>query len=196
MADTTSGTIASTVASLPSSAAARFGPNVAARFKRGDQWVQLSYAEFVEAVDEIALGLVDLGIERGDRVCLLAETRVEWSLASFGISAAGAVAVPVYPTNSPSECEWVAGNSGARAIFCENRGQLAKLEEVRGGLPDLAHVIGIEDDAGEITLEQLRSAAGPTTAPSSPPARSRSAPRTPTRSSTRRARPARPRESC
>jgi long-chain acyl-CoA synthetase len=152
----TSGTIASTVASLPSSAAARFGPNVAARFKRGDQWVQLTYAEFVEAIDEIALGLIDLGIERGDRVCLLAETRVEWSLASFGISAAGAVAVPVYPTNSPSECEWVAGNSGARAIFCENQGQLAKLEEVRGALPDLAHVIGIEDDAGEITLEQLR----------------------------------------
>jgi long-chain acyl-CoA synthetase len=156
MADTTSGTIASTVASLPSSAAARFGPNVAAGFKRGDQWVQLTYAEFVEAVDEIALGLVDLGIERGDRVCLLAETRVEWSLASFAISAAGAVAVPVYPTNSPSECEWVAGNSGARAIFCENRGQLAKIEEVRGALPDLAHVIGFEDDAGEITLEQLR----------------------------------------
>ncbi len=156
MADTTSGTIASTVASLPSSAAARFGPNVAARFKRGDQWVQLTYAEFVEAIDEIALGLIDLGIERGDRVCLLAETRVEWSLASFGISAAGAVAVPVYPTNSPSECEWVAGNSGARAIFCENQGQLAKLDEVRGALPDLAHVIGIEDDAGEITLEQLR----------------------------------------
>jgi long-chain acyl-CoA synthetase len=118
--------------------------------------VQLTYAEFVEAIDEIALGLIDLGIERGDRVCLLAETRVEWSLASFGISAAGAVAVPVYPTNSPSECEWVAGNSGARAIFCENQGQLAKLEEVRGALPDLAHVIGIEDDAGEITLEQLR----------------------------------------
>ncbi len=156
MADTTSGTIASTVASLPSSAAARFGANVAARFKRGDQWVQLTYSEFVEAIDEIALGLVDLGIERGDRVCLLAETRVEWSLASFGISAAGAVAVPVYPTNSPSECEWVAGNSGARAIFCENPGQLAKIEEVRGALPELAYVIGIEDDAGEITLEQLR----------------------------------------
>src|SRR5262249_51466568 len=127
MADTTSGTIASTVASLPSSAAARFGPNVAARFKQGEQWDELTYAEFVTAIDEIALGLIDLGIAVGDRVCLLANTRAEWSTASFGISAAGAIAVPVYPSNAPSECEWVAGNSGARAIFCEDQRQAAKI---------------------------------------------------------------------
>ena len=156
MADTTSGTIASTVASLPGSAAARFGADVAARFKRGDQWSELSYAEFVEAIEEIALGLIDLGIQVGDRVCLLANTRVEWSLAHFGVSAAGAIAVPVYPTNAPSECEWVAGNSGARAIFCEDEGQVAKLEQVRGALPELGHVIGIEPGTGEHSLDDLR----------------------------------------
>ena len=156
MADTTSGTIASTVASLPSSAAARFRSNVAARFKQGDQWGELTYGEFVEAIEEIALGLIDLGIQVGDRVCLLANTRVEWSMANFGISAAGAIAVPVYPTNAPSECEWVAGNSGARAIFCEDEGQVAKIEQVRGALPELAHVIGIEPGAGALSLDDLR----------------------------------------
>jgi long-chain acyl-CoA synthetase len=156
MADTTSGTIAATVASLPASAAERFGPNVAARYKHGDQWREMTYAEFGPAVEEIALGLSDLGIELGDRVCVLAETRLEWSLASFGISAAGAVAVPVYPTNSPSECKWVAGDSGARAIFCENEGQLAKIDEVRGDLPELAHVIGIDRGGGQPTLDELR----------------------------------------
>jgi long-chain acyl-CoA synthetase len=156
MADATSGTIASTVASLPSSAAERFGANVAARCKRGDRWDELTYAEFVNAIEEIALGLMDLGIEAGDRVCLLAETRVEWSLASFGISAAGAIAVPVYATNAPSECEWVAGNSGARAIFCENQRQLAKIDEVRGALPELAHVIAIDPSSGEMTLDEMR----------------------------------------
>ncbi len=150
------GTIAATVASLPGSAAARFGANVAARYKVEGQWREMTYAEFGCAIEEVALGLVDLGIEPGDRVCVLAETRLEWSLASFGISAAGAVAVPVYPTNALSECKWVAGNSGARAIFCENEGQRAKIEEVRGDLPDLAHVIGIDRDGGELTLERLR----------------------------------------
>ena len=157
MADTTPTTIASTVASLPGSAAERFGSQTAARFKKDGEWREMSYAEMGEAIDEIALGLVDLGIEVGDRVCILAETRLEWTLASLGASAAGAVAVPVYPTNAPSECKWVAGNSGARAIFCENEGQLAKIEEVRDELPDLEHVIGIDEGGGERSLDELRA---------------------------------------
>ena len=157
MADTTPTTIASTVASLPGSAAERFGSQTAARFKKDGEWREMSYAEMGEAIDEIALGLVDLGIEVGDRVCILAETRLEWTLASLGASAAGAVAVPVYPTNAPSECKWVAGNSGARAIFCENEGQLAKIEEVRDELPDLEHVIGIDEGGGELSLDELRA---------------------------------------
>ena len=157
MADTTPTTIASTVASLPGSAAERFGSQTAARFKKDGEWREMSYAEMGEAIDEIALGLADLGIEAGDRVCILAETRLEWTLASLGASAAGAVAVPVYPTNAPSECKWVAGNSGARAIFCENEGQLAKIEEVRDELPDLEHVIGIDEGGGELSLDELRA---------------------------------------
>jgi long-chain acyl-CoA synthetase len=145
------------VASLPGSAAQRFGSHTAARFKKDGEWRELSYAEMGEAIDEIALGLVDLGIEVGDRVCILAETRLEWTLASLGVSAAGAVAVPVYPTNAPSECKWVAGNSGARAIFCENDGQRAKIEDVRDGLPDLEHVIGIDEGGGELSLDELRA---------------------------------------
>jgi long-chain acyl-CoA synthetase len=157
MADSTPTTIASTVASLPGSAAERFGSHTAARFKRDGEWSEMTYAEMGEAVDEIALGLVDLGIEVGDRVCVLAETRLEWTLASLGISAAGAVVVPVYPTNSPSECKWVAGNSGACAIVCENDGQRQKIEQVRDELPELEHVIGVDEGGGELTLDELRA---------------------------------------
>jgi long-chain acyl-CoA synthetase len=157
MADTTPTTIASTVASLPGSAAERFGSHTAGRFKKDGEWRELSYADMGEAIDEIALGLVDLGIEAGDRVCVLAETRLEWTLSSLGVSAAGAVVVPVYPTNAPSECKWLAGNSGASAIICENEGQRAKIEEVRADLPDLEHVIGIDEGGGELSLDELRA---------------------------------------
>ena len=159
MTDTTSSPklIASTVAALPGSAAERFEARVAARYKVGDEWRELSYGEVGRQIDEIALGLIELGIEPGDRICLLADTRLEWMLASYAISAAGAVVVPVYPTNSPLECRWVAGDSGARAIVCENGLQRAKIEQVRDELPELAHVIGIEPGGGETTLEELRS---------------------------------------
>jgi long-chain acyl-CoA synthetase len=149
--------IADTVASLPGNAAERFADNVAARYRKDGQWEEVSYADAGKAIEEIALGLVELGIAPGDRVCVLANTRLEWTLVSYGISAAGAVIVPIYPTNSPKECQWVAGNSGARAVICEDEGQRQKIEQVRGELPDLEHVIGIEPDGGEITLDELRS---------------------------------------
>jgi long-chain acyl-CoA synthetase len=156
MTDTTSTPIAQTVASLPGSAAERFASNVAARFREGGEWKEMTYAEAGNAIDELALGLVDLGFEPGDRVCVLANTRLEWTLASYAISAAGAVIVPVYPTNSPTECKWVAGNSGAKAIIVEDEGQRQKIDQIRDELPDLEHVIGIEPGAGEMTLDELR----------------------------------------
>src|SRR5689334_18993555 len=97
MTDTTPArVIASTVSTLPASAAERFGDRPAVRYKEGEEWRELSYTEAGKAIEEIALGLVSLGIEVGDRVCVLANTRLDWTLASFGISAAGAVVVPIY----------------------------------------------------------------------------------------------------
>ncbi len=159
MTDTTDAPrlVAGTVAVLPGSAAERFADRVAARYRSRGEWTELTYGEQGTAVNEIALGLVELGIEPGDRVCVLADTRVEWTLASYGISAAGAVVVPIYPTNSPHECEWVAGNSQARAVICENDGQTAKIEQIRSALPALEHVIGIEPGIGDMSLADLRA---------------------------------------
>ncbi|HTU28785.1 MAG TPA: long-chain fatty acid--CoA ligase, partial [Solirubrobacteraceae bacterium] len=102
---------------------------------------------------------IALGVQAGDRVGILADTRREWTLSSFAIGAAGGVIVPVYPTNSPRECQWVLGDSGARAVICENPAQAAKLASVRSQLPELGHVIIIDGDAGEdaeLTLDGLR----------------------------------------
>jgi long-chain acyl-CoA synthetase len=152
--------IAPTVAELPRSAAERFPTNPAARFKREDAWQELTYAEVGEAIEELALGLCSLGIEVGDRVCVLADTRVEWIIASYAISVAGGVVVPIYPTNSPGECKWVIGNSEARAVICEDRAQREKIDRIRDELPSLEHVITIDAEGGRITrgmsLEDLR----------------------------------------
>ncbi len=99
--------------------------------------------------EEIALGLVDLGVEPGDRVCILAGTRPEWSYVDMAITATGAVVVPIYPTNSPEECHWVISDSGACAIVCENAEQLAKVAAVREQLPELRTVIVIDPPPAE-----------------------------------------------
>jgi long-chain acyl-CoA synthetase len=148
---------ATTVAALPSSAAQRFGDHLAARHRVDGEWRELTYNEVVDAIGEVALGLADLGIEPGDRVGILADTRLEWTLASYGISAAGGVVVPVYPTNSPRECAWVLGNSGAKAVVCEDDGQLAKIAEVRDEMPELGVVVSIDGGGGDLSLDELRS---------------------------------------
>jgi long-chain acyl-CoA synthetase len=148
--------IAPTVSALPRSAGERFAANLASRHKEGDGWVETTYAETCAAIDEIGLGLVALGVQAGDRVAVLANTRVEWTLSSYAISAIGAIVVPIYPTNSPRECAWVLGDSGARAVVCEDEAQAAKIEEVRPELTALEHVIGIAS-GGDLSLDDLRS---------------------------------------
>jgi long-chain acyl-CoA synthetase len=152
--------IAATVTALPRSAAGRSGERIAARYRRGEAWEEMTYAQSEETIDEIALGLIDLGIQPGDRVCVLADTRLEWTLSSYAISVAGAVVVPIYPTNSPAECKWVIGNSEARAVICENREQRTKIEQIRDELPSLEHLITIDAEGGRITrgltLDEVR----------------------------------------
>ncbi len=150
------GAARATVAALSASAAQRFGERIAARHKVGGEWRELTYAQVTRAIEEIALGLIELGVAPGERVGILADTRLEWTMASYAISAAAAVVVPVYPTNSSRECAWVLGNSGARTVFCDTEAQRAKVDEVRDQLPELATTIGIEPGAGELTLAQLR----------------------------------------
>ena len=155
--DLTTATIARTIAVSAATAADRFGDRPAVRYRAGDDWEERSFREVCEIVDEIALGLAELGLGVGDRACILANTRVEWTYASLAISTAGGVVVPIYPTNSPQECEWVAGNSSARLVFCEGAEQVAKIDAVRAKLPDLETVVVMEGTAdGAITLDELR----------------------------------------
>jgi long-chain acyl-CoA synthetase len=145
----------STIASLPARAAERYGEKLSCRHLVDGEWRGHTYAETCAAIDAIALGLIALGVQPGERVGLLAETRREWTICSYAISSAGGVVVPVYPTNSARECEWVLGNSGARAVICENDAQVGKVHAVRERLPELEHVIAIEGDAAQLTLSEL-----------------------------------------
>jgi long-chain acyl-CoA synthetase len=148
-----------TIAAMASWGARKYGDVPALRFKRDGDWQEISYNEMGEAAREIAAGLISLGVDAGDRVCILGNTRPEWTLCDLGIASAGAVSVPIYPTNSPEECEWVAGNSEAKAIVCENAEQVAKILQVRESLPALECLVVMEVQKGParaVALEDLR----------------------------------------
>jgi long-chain acyl-CoA synthetase len=148
-----------TIADLIGRAAEQYGERVAARHKVDGAWRDVTFAEAADVAREIGLGLIDLGIQPGERVCLLSTTRIEWTYCDFAISSAGAVVVPIYATNSPGECEWVAGNSEAVAVVCENAAQVAKIVAVRERLPELRTIVVIDPagaTADAIALDDVR----------------------------------------
>jgi long-chain acyl-CoA synthetase len=150
------GTGSSTIADLLPHAAAQYGGQSATSFKNGDTWQQNSYDELLAESQAVGRGLIALGIGPKERVCILANTRREWSIADFAGAQAGLIVVPIYQTNSPKECEWVVSDSGAKAIFVENAEQAAKIATVREQLPTLEHVIVLVGEAdGAITLAEL-----------------------------------------
>jgi len=149
MEATASTTGSQTIADLIPHSAAGHAERVAVRYKRDGAWQEMNYTHLAEVVQEIGLGLIDLGIEAGERLCILGNTRPEWSYADMGATSAGAVVVPIYQTNSPEECLWVISDSDACAIVCENEEQLAKIAAIRDQLPNLRTIIVVDPPAGE-----------------------------------------------
>lgn len=88
---------------------------------RNYDWVNVTAGEFLEEVYEAAKGLVAAGVEPGDRVAILSATRYEWSLMDFAIWAAGAISVPIYPSSSMSQIQWILEDSGAKLALTETR---------------------------------------------------------------------------
>ncbi len=154
------GTASPTMAAQLPAVAAKHAGKPALRRKVGDEWRDTSYEELGEAVREVSLGLVDLGIDPRDRVAILSHTRPEWTLANFAILTAGATSVSIYQTNSAEECHYVLQHSDSRAVFVEDAEQLAKIREVEDDLPALEFVIVMDAAGAElgdaVTLDALR----------------------------------------
>ena len=152
-----SSTRSKTIADLAPLAAERHAELPAVTYKDASgQWVSKTYREVGEIVRALALGLLELGIEKGDKVSILANTRPEWTYFDFAALSVGAVVVPIYQTNSPEECQYVLENSDAKAVIVEDSEQLAKIAEIRDRAPKLEHVIRMEGSGGDaISMDEL-----------------------------------------
>ncbi|MEU6120639.1 AMP-dependent synthetase/ligase [Streptomyces sp. NPDC047123] len=145
-----------TLALLAEWAAERHGALPALRFRRAGEWQELSYTGLRDAARGVGRALLALGVRPGDRVAVLAETRPEWTCTHFGVLAAGAVVVPVYPTAGDEEVAWVVADSGATAVICEDAAQAAKVERLRERFPDVRNVLRMDQDpAGLGPLDEL-----------------------------------------
>src|SRR3954451_1503300 len=143
------GTNSQTIADLLPRAAAMYASAVAVKYKEGERWVDRTFDEVLEIVRPLAFGLVTLGVEKGDRVAILGNTRPEWTYFDFAALSIGATVVPIYQTNSPEECRYVLENSDSKVVVVEDDEQLAKVRAVRDKLPLLEQIVMMTGSAEE-----------------------------------------------
>ncbi len=150
------GTKSATLADLLPRSAQLYGDAPAVRYKKGGEWVSRSFNEVQDVVRPLSLGLIDLGVAKGDKVSILANTRPEWTYFDFAALSAGAVVVPIYQTNSPEECQYVLENSDAKVVVVEDDEQMEKVRKVRDRLPMLEHVVRMTRSSEDaISMEEL-----------------------------------------
>jgi long-chain acyl-CoA synthetase len=154
------GTHSKTLADLLVRSAELYGSRPAVRYKEGGAWVDRSFQQVLEIAKPLALGLVALGVEKGDRVSILGNTRPEWTYFDYAALSIGATVVPIYQTNSPEECAYVLENSDAKVVVVEDEEQLAKIREVRAELPQLEQVVMMVGDADDVISMEALAAKG------------------------------------
>jgi long-chain acyl-CoA synthetase len=112
--------------------------------KRDGAWQPISWTEAARQVAGLAASLKSIGLQPGDRVCLVSENRPEWLLSDLAIMAAGCVTVPTYTTNTERDHAHILGNSGARAVIVSNQKLANNLIPAVLTSNQCQHVIGME----------------------------------------------------
>ncbi|MFQ5539672.1 MAG: AMP-dependent synthetase/ligase, partial [Candidatus Binatia bacterium] len=147
------------------SQAMRYGDRVLYRFFRDNHWHSYTWQEALSLVREIALGLVSLGVKKGDRVVIFSANRVEWSLIDWANICIGALTVPLYPTSTAAEVARILENSESTMLFVDSPERLAKADPVHSS-PGLVKGVILIEPAKDIvfvpepgmvlSLDQLR----------------------------------------
>jgi len=114
---------------------------IALRRKELGVWQDISWSDYLRKVRQVALGLHDLGVRRGDHVAMIGENQPEWLYSALGAMSVGATFVGVYTTNPVAECEYVVGHSESVVYICEDEEQFDKALAFRSRTPKLRKMV-------------------------------------------------------
>lgn len=124
-------------------------------------WKSITHDQLRDKVELLAAGLHALGIRRGDRVGIVSENRTEWFISDFAMVGTGIIDVPVFPTLTPKQLQFIYHDCDAVCVIVSNQLQLNKLRQVWDDLPMLRHIITMNDvecdDPRVLTMSSVMS---------------------------------------
>ena len=127
------------------------GSETALSHKVDKEYQDISYATLAGRIKDFCLGLIELGLQKGDRVALLSENRPEWAITDLAILAGGGVTVPMFSTLTSAQVEYIVRDSGAKILCVSSERQLQKIKDWDENVPtNLQHIVifdDLEDDS-------------------------------------------------
>lgn len=112
--------------------------------KISGKWVETSTQSFVDQGMMVAKSLVSLGVQPGDKVAIISNNRPEWNITDMGILMCGAINVPVYPTISAKDYEFIFNDSQVKVCFVSDAELLGKVNEIKDKVSTLGPVISFD----------------------------------------------------
>lgn len=130
--------------------------DVALACKREGEWVKFSIQEYVELTNLMSYGMLQLGIEPGDKVGIVSGSRPEWNMLDFAIMQIGAISIPIYPTISQDDYRHILNHAEMKMIFIEGKDLRTRLEPILPEIKTLKEIYTFVDQQSQYKyLDQL-----------------------------------------
>ena len=127
--------------------------------KIAGDWIGTSTQQFLDEVMLVSRGLIALNIQKGDRVSVSANNRVEWNVFDIAVQQIGAILVPLYPTSSESDYSFIINNASVKLIVVSNKELFDKVEKIRSNTPSLSSVFTFDQVEGAINWKAIHEQA-------------------------------------
>lgn len=127
--------------------------------KIAGDWIGTSTQQFLDEVMLVSRGLIALNIQKGDRVSVSANNRVEWNIFDIAVQQVGAILVPLYPTSSESDYSFIINNASVKLIVVSNKELFDKVEKIRSNTPSLSSVFTFDQVEGAINWKAIHEQA-------------------------------------
>lgn len=125
--------------------------------KEDGKWVSLSSEEFIKKAKQFSTGLLNLGIQKGDRVAVISNNRTEWHLTDLAVQQLGIINAPLYPNITEADYEYILNDSGSKIVFVSDEEILAKILNIKDSVPSLEYIYTFNQIVGQKNYTELLS---------------------------------------
>lgn len=123
--------------------------------KENKQWKKYSGKDFIDYSNRMSYALFALGLQENDKVSIIANNRPEWNFCDFGCQQANIISVPIFPTISNHDLQFILNHSEAKAVFISDKSIYTKLMVIKGEIPNVKYIISFNEIEGVMSFHDF-----------------------------------------